>query len=75
LAVAGLGLSALPTASVTFELGQKRLAIMRTKGWPLRRTMPVVHHQQKYLSKALMALLSELKSHVSATKVGRRQYR
>ncbi|MBP89277.1 MAG: hypothetical protein CMJ64_21600 [Planctomycetaceae bacterium] len=68
LAVAGLGIATLSKASVELELEQKRLAVVRVKGWPLRRTMTVVHHRQKYRSKALIAFLDELKSQAKTPK-------
>jgi len=51
----------LPKAAVALELEQGRLGMVRVEGWPLRRMMTVVHHQQKYLSKALLAFLEEMK--------------
>ena len=46
-------MSALPLASVEEQVREKSLAVLPVQGWPLKRTMLVVHHQEKYLFRAL----------------------
>ena len=59
--------------SVAPDIERKRLAVLQVRGWPLQRTLPVVHHRHKYLSKALVAFLDELKLHVKTATARRKQ--
>ena len=54
-------MSALPLASVEEQLRQKSLALLPVQGWPLKRTMPVVRHAEKYVFRALAAFLEAMR--------------
>jgi hypothetical protein len=54
--------SALPLASVREELKQNRLALLEVKGWPLKRSLLVVRHAQKYVFRGLAEFLDVMRA-------------
>ncbi|MBI5249525.1 MAG: hypothetical protein HY912_08525 [Desulfomonile tiedjei] len=60
-------MAALSRASVEEDLRQKRISVVRVYGWPLRRTMTIVHHVHKYTSRPLQGFLDAVRSHAQSS--------
>jgi hypothetical protein len=58
--------AALPLASVGQQLQQKSLAVLRVQGWPLKRTLLVVRHADKYVFRALAEFLEVMRTEMKS---------
>jgi DNA-binding transcriptional LysR family regulator len=67
---AGIGLAVLPRAVIEADLTDGRIAQIQVEGWPLRRTLPVVRHAQKYVSRAMSRFLETISSVTTSFGIG-----